>query len=307
MIHENSQNQTGPRLINERDFTKIREAVCLQVDKIYDSCKEKDCIENAKVFFKNPDRIQKIIEKAVNIKIKKAEVVNLFTNVEEVPFKKGFYTVDIKFFIKVTLDFILQPINCNTRTITVEGIIVFDKKVILFGSEGSVKVFATKFKEFGKDRQLGCKVDQDNLPALKVEVAEPICLGAKIIEECDHHIKIDVACITLPMTECFCEDHSFDYSELEQCCDNDVRHKDHNRHVVVASVGLFSIIKLIRNVQMLMPAFDFCVPDKECVTLNVGKPCELFKKMGFPKNEFFPPQIFDFPGAAEIGKSLCCK
>jgi hypothetical protein len=46
-----------PGLIDDKDLCKIKEAVCIQVEKIYDSCKEKDCIEDARVFFRNPDRI----------------------------------------------------------------------------------------------------------------------------------------------------------------------------------------------------------------------------------------------------------
>ena len=33
---------SGP--ITERDLRFLREAVCIQTEKIYDSCKEKDCM-----------------------------------------------------------------------------------------------------------------------------------------------------------------------------------------------------------------------------------------------------------------------
>ena len=41
---------------------------------------------------------------------------------------------------------------------------------------------------------------------------------------------------------------------------------------------------------MMVPVYDFCIPDKECVTTN-DDPCELFKKIKFPINEFFPPKL----------------
>ena len=44
---------------------------------------------------------------------------------------------------------------------------------------------------------------------------------------------------------------------------------------------------------MLIPAYDFCIPDKECVT-TTDNPCELFRKIDFPTNEFFPPRMSDF-------------
>ena len=44
------------------------------------------------------------------------------------------------------------------RPTEVEGLATFDKKVILFGSEGNAKVFESKYKEDAFDPQLGKKV-----------------------------------------------------------------------------------------------------------------------------------------------------
>ena len=57
---------------------------------------------------------------------------------------------------------------------------------------------------------------------------------------------------------------------------------------MVVSLGIFTIVQLIRNVQMLMPVYDYCMPNKEC-TPTSENPCDLFHKMSFPVNEFFPP------------------
>ena len=90
------------------DISKVREAVCIQTEKVYDQIKEKDCIEDARVFFRNPEFVQPIINKAINVKIKDADILNVFADVKPVPFKRGFFTVDIKFFIKVTLEFFVS-------------------------------------------------------------------------------------------------------------------------------------------------------------------------------------------------------
>ncbi|MDP4114473.1 MAG: hypothetical protein Q8924_20430, partial [Bacillota bacterium] len=185
-----------PGLICEKDLCKIREAVCIQVEKIYDSCKEKDCIEDARVLFKDPDKIHCLINHAINVKARNADVVRVYSDVEAVPFKRGFYTVDVKFFIKVTLDFFVPRQNGGIRIVTVPGIVVFDKKVILFGSEGNVKIFKSHFVDHGIDRPEHSALQQDNLPISKVEVAEPIALNARIIEvlenasddDCDRHV-----------------------------------------------------------------------------------------------------------------------
>jgi hypothetical protein len=288
-----------PGLICERDISRIREAVCIQVEKIFDSCKEKDCIEDAKVIFKNSECIRKIIDEAINVKARKAEVIDVFADIEEVPFKRGFFTVDVKFFIKVTLDFFIPNGHGPSGTKIVEktGLVVFDKKVILFGSEGNVKIFKSHFVENGIDTPLRSNLQQDNLPISKVEVAEPIALNARIqdirdkfFDDCCGHIN------QMPRH----------IAEAIDKDDEDDEHEDHDlpRKRVVVTLGLFTIIKLARLVQLLIPAFDFCVPHKECIASTNENPCELFETIEFPVDEFFPPQIFDFPGALETENAL---
>ncbi len=285
-----------PGLIDDKDLCKIREAVCIQVEKIYDSCKEKDCIEDARVFFKNPDKVNWIVCHAINVKARRAEVVKVFSEVEEVPFKRGFYTVDIKIFIRVTLDFFVPRQNGGVKIITVPGIVLFDKKVILFGSEGNVKIFKSHFVDQGIDKQGTSALQQDNLPISKVEVAEPITLNARIIEVlestcddgCDRNIPGAISELL--------DDVDFDETDLYGGSED--RHLVVVRRVV-ATIGLFSIIKLARFVQLLIPAFDFCVPNKQCVAATDEDACGLFDTIDFPIDEFFPPQKADFPGAEE--------
>lgn len=291
-------------LISEKDLCKIREAVCIQVEKIYDACKEKDCIENAPVLFRNPRLMQCILRKAINVKVRRAEVVDVYADVEPVPFKRGFYTVDIKFFIKVTLDIFLPKFPVGTRIITVPGLVLFDKKVILFGSEGNIKIFKSKYVKYGIDTPAESNLQQDNLPISKVEVAEPIALNAVLADVCNKCC--DDCCCDGPAPRSFeqyLEDVEIDESELEI----DERHGQGNvgnEREVQVSLGLFSIIKLVRYVQLLIPAFDFCVPNKKCIAATDEDPCVLFDTIDFPVDEFFPPQKFDFPGATAQEKRM---
>ena len=289
-----------PGLISERDLCKIREAVCIQVEKIYDSCKEKDCIEDARVYFRDPDRMNWLVNNAINVKARRAEVVKVFSDVEEVPFKRGFYTVDIKFFIKVTLDFFVPKRNGGIKIISVPGIVMFDKKVILFGSEGNVKIFKSHYVEHGIDDPGTSALQQDNLPISKVEVAEPITLNAKIVEVLENACD-DGHDRSIPATVSeLLEDVDFDDTDL-------LRGEDRSLAIgkrVVATIGLFSIIKLARYVQLLIPAFDFCVPNKQCVAATDEAACGLFDTIEFPIDEFFPPQKADLPGAEEDIRSV---
>jgi hypothetical protein len=289
-----------PGLIGEKDLCRIREAVCIQVEKIYDSCKEKDCIEDARVFFKDPDKVNWIVNHAINVKARRAEVVRVFTDVEEVPFKRGFFTVDIKFFIKVTLDFLVPRVTGGIKIITVPGIVLFDKKVILFGSEGNVKIFKSHFTEHGLDNHGDSALQQDNLPIAKVEVAEPIALNARIAEVLENADDDDCDRVVPKVVSNMLDTVDFDETDLDT---------DDTRHLVivkkvVATIGLFSIVKLARIVQLLIPAFDFCVPNKRCIASTEENPCELFETIDFPIDEFFPPQKADFPGALDEERSM---
>lgn len=294
MGHDNDRVVAG--LICSGDLSRIREAVCVQTEKIYDSCREKDCIENAKVYFRCPERIQNIVNNAINVKARRAEVIDVYADVEPVPFKRGFYTVDVKFFIRVTLDFFVPRSTGGTTILTRYGLVVFDKKVILFGSEGNVKIFKSHFVEHGIDKPERTKLQQDNLPISKVEVAEPIALNAKIeslLDKIFEGIVIEEAPRSL-------------FDALGEDPDDDIDLDFDTRNIggiqlrrVVVSLGLFSIIKLVRLVQLLIPAFDFCVPNKTCIAATDENPCDLFDTITFPVDEFFPPQIFDFPGATE--------
>jgi len=303
MSYDNDRVVSG--LICERDLSKIREAVCIQVEKVYDSCKEKDCIENARVLFRNPECIQRLINRAINVKCRRAEVIDVYADVEEVPFKRGFYTVDVKFFIRVTLDFFVPRNNGGTRICTRRGIVLFDKKVVLFGSEGNVKIFKSHYVENGIDTPITSTLQQDNLPISKIEVAEPICLNARIQDLLDKLFD-DCCCadhVPSRVLAALGEDEEDEFDRVEAAADTRHEGQIPLRRVVV-TLGLFSIVKLVRFVQLLIPAFDFCVPNKVCIASTDENPCELFETIEFPVNEFFPPQKFDFPGALEEEEAM---
>ena len=225
--------------------TNFREAVCIHTDKIYDSCRDKDCLENIRVYFTACG--QEIIDKAISVKCTKAEVIWVFTDVEAVPFNRGFYSVDLKYFFKVTL----AVFTGVGRPTEVEGLATFDKKVILFGSEGNAKIFKSKYKEDAFDPQLWKKT---NLPNAVVEVVDPITLGAKLVDVRDKK-------------SCCCDD-DFDLASVpESVCrvfEDSFIPGNETKNVFV-SLGVFSIIKLERKVQLLIPSYDFCIPQKECV------------------------------------------
>ena len=80
---------------------------------------------------------------------------------------------------------------------------------------------------------------------------------------------------------------------------------------VFVTLGQFSIVRLERDSQMLMPVLDYCMPEKDCAGCGCScsaseDPCELFSAISFPVNEFFPPNTIDTPCDYEGTKTYCC-
>ena len=115
-----------------QDTACIREAVCIHTKKIFDSCKDKDCIEDIRVY---PTRSsQAVIDRAQSVKAGTAELLYAYIDVEPINFNRGFYTVDVRYFYRITADAFVGA----ARPVEVTGLAIFDKRVVLFGSEGKV-------------------------------------------------------------------------------------------------------------------------------------------------------------------------
>lgn len=79
----------------------FKEAVCIDANRVYDSCSDKDCLEDLPVLF--TDQEQPYIDQAVSLKVREVEVSRVFLEVEPVAFNRGFYSVDMTFFFHVCL------------------------------------------------------------------------------------------------------------------------------------------------------------------------------------------------------------
>ena len=272
------------RNCNNNMPSKIKEAVCIDTNRVYDSCADKDCLEGLRVYFTAPT--QRIIDRATNVRCRGCEVLNAFIEVERVPFNRGFYSVDITYFFKVYLD-----IFCGAATppTTVEGLCTFSKKCILYGSEGNVKVFSSEFSSDAIDNQL----DMVNTnPRAKVQTVDPLCLEAKLCRPCDCCEDVcNISRVPSGVARAF----NGDFANYEQ----------EPQKAVTVTLGIFTIVQLERDVQMLIPAYDFCIPTKEC-NCETDDPCDAFRRIEFPIDEFFPPREGNLRDSYPIGGSCGC-
>ena len=65
------------------DFTNVREAVCVNVRKIMDACRDQDCSENVPVFLTADS--QQALENATSVKARSAELLLAEVEVEPLP------------------------------------------------------------------------------------------------------------------------------------------------------------------------------------------------------------------------------
>ena len=232
----------------------IREAVCVNTRKIFDSCRDKDCVDDLRVY--PTESSQSYIENALNIRPKSARLLNVDVNVEPVSFNRGYYTVDCTYFYCVTGE--TFPAGQ-----TVTGLCVFDKRVMLFGSVGNVRTFCSDGSMEGAD-----------LPTAVVSAVDPICLYCKL-SDAETVIATELEHRSIP--------ESIRAAFAERLIFNDTARR------WFATVGQFSIIRLERDTQLVVPAYDYCLPEKESPVTVTDDPCTLFSRIHFPVEEFFPP------------------
>lgn len=275
-IFGNTQTGAAPSPIPQTPNTHcFKEAVCIDAYRIYDSCADKDCLENLRVYFTESG--QHIIDQACNVRIKDVSVITVYVDLEPVPFNRGFYSVDMTFFFEVNLDVFLAPAACP---VNVCGLSIYSKKVILYGSEGNVKIFSSDDTCY--DELDNSSSATRNLPKAIVQVAHPIGLSAKI---------------------CSCNENTCEPScripdTVARRYGGDFVTQSNGNNVYI-TIGIFTIVQIERNVQMLIPAYDFCIPEKECAP-KADNPCELFNRIEFPTDEFFPPKV------SEINNDISC-
>lgn len=242
-------------------------AVILDVNRVLDSCRDKDCFEDVKVFL-TPEG-QEIIEKTGNVRVKCTEVIWTALTLDEVKFSRGFYSVDVRFYVRLTF----EACVCVGKVSEFSGLAVCDKKVILYGGEGNVSVFRSSEDGNGFCKNPFLEKKGNNLPFAVCEVAEPIALGVRVVKYEDRCGC--VCCYAEEIPESVC---SFFDGDL---CDMD---GDGQRELLV-SLGFFSVIRLERPGQYLVNASECCVPKKEC-SFDDLDPCSVFRHMDFPVGEF---------------------
>ncbi len=265
---------------NQCDSGTFKEAVCIDAGRVFDSCCDRDCLEDLRCFF--TPRTQEQIKNAISVRLRSAEVLNVSINVEPVNFKRGFYACDLTFFFLLGFDLFSAPHTCPDE---IYGVTSFSKRVILFGGEGNVKVFSSEASE-RCDTDKKPVIGSSNAPKCVVQSVDPVALSARIgeVRSCYDNVR----CIPKPV--------------CERIGGNVVTDLESGTPTIYATIGLFTIVQMVRNVQMLVPVYDYCIPEKQCDD-STDQPCDIFRRIKFPTDDFFPTSFCEQAGDDCFG---CC-
>lgn len=247
-----------------------RDSICIDTYRVTDSCRDKDCYENARVYLGSVG--QDLVNRCgATVKVESAKILWTQLTVDPIRFNCGFYQVNARFYILVRLSACLGLGRAQEFC----GIAVLDKGVVLYGGEGNVNIFRSE-PESNRCTPWNGSIRSTNTPIGVVETVEPVVLGSTVVEACDNCC----ACYCC----CSCKDVPDDL--LDGCgIDGLVDEDDGNRLYV--SLGLFSVFRIERPAQLLLGnATPYSVPEKECAPADTGNPCALFRNMAFPTGEF---------------------
>ena len=241
------------------------ETMSIHTRKITDSCRDKDCIEDLRVYLTTGS--QSLLDSAASARVRSAELLYTYIDVEPVAFDRNHYCVDVTFYYRVLADTVVG----SGRPATLYGLAVFSKRAVLCGEESRAHIYRSDTRLGELD---GVTRNFANLPTAVVEVLDPMVLSSKVKEVCD----------------CPCQEAVHIPTAISRLFDEELVLSGDRRRLFV-TLGQFSIIRLERDAQLVVPVVDYSIPTKECCE-NPGccaeDPCEMFSRIPFPAAQFAP-------------------
>ena len=243
----------------------LQEALSIHTRKITDSCRDKDCIEDLRVYFTKTS--QSIMDGCTGAKARCAELLYTYIDVEPVAFDRNHYCVDVTFYYRILADAVVGA----GRPVTLHGLAVFSKRAVLCGEESHAHIYTSSTRLGGPD---GITRVSANLPTAVVETLDPMVLHSRVVDVCQ--CPRENAVVQIPEGICGCFDEELVLSGEQ-------------RRMLV-TLGQFSIIRLERDAQLVVPFLDYSIPTKECCDSPgcAEDPCELFSRIPFPAQAFTP-------------------
>jgi len=244
----------------------LRQAMSIHTRKITDSCRDKDCIEDLRVYLTRGS--QALLDTAASAKARCAELLYTYIDVEPVAFDRNHYCIDVTFYYRILADATIGA----TRPAALYGLAVFTKRAVLCGEDSRAHIYRSDTRLCEAD---GMPRRYANRPTAVVEVLDPMVLSSKVREVCPDICKDDAA-LQIPTV-------------IREMFDDDLVLSGERRRLYV-TLGQFSIIRLERDAQLIVPVLDYAIPVKECCDSPgcAEDPCEMFSRIPFPAAQFAP-------------------
>ncbi len=243
----------------------LQETLSIHTRKITDSCRDKDCIEDLRIYLTRAS--QTVLDSAASAKVRSAELIYTYIDVEPVAFDRNHYCIDVTFFYRILADAVVG----NSRPAALYGLAAFSKRVVLCGEDSRAHIFTSDTRIGDAD---GLSRYSANRPVAVVEVLDPMILGSRMRDVCDCK---ECALAQIP-------------DMILSQFDEELVLSGENRRLY-ATLGQFSIIRLERSVQLVVPVVDYSMPVKECCDTPgccAEDPCEMFARIPFPEAQFSP-------------------
>ena len=156
------------------------------------------------------------------------------------------------------------------------------------GCNRPTPIFTSDTRLRGPD---GPSRSSSNRPVAVVEVLDPMVLSSKVREICD----------------CSCQELAAQIPQgVREYFDEELVLGTEQRRLFV-TLGQFSLIRLERDAQLVVPVVDYSIPTKECCDTPgacAEDPCEIFSRIPFPEQQFVPRGC-DRPCSDNCDDSCC--
>ena len=141
----------------------LREALSIHTRKITDSCRDKDCIEDLRVYLTRSS--QALLDSCAGVKVRCADLIYAYMDVEPVAFDRNHYCIDATFYYRILADATVG----TCRPAALYGLAVFSKRAVLCGEDSRARIFTS-------DTRIGCpdglSLYSANRPTAVVEVTD---------------------------------------------------------------------------------------------------------------------------------------
>ena len=161
------------------DLNDLQQALSIHTRKITDSCRDKDCIEDLRVYLTRGS--QNILDSCAGAKVRCADLLYTYIDVEPVAFDRNHYCVEATFYYRVLADATVGA----CRPVTLHGVAVFSKRAVLCGEDSRARIFTSDTRLGGPD---GVTVASVNRPTAVVEVTDTNSQAGKC--DCTERIAI---------------------------------------------------------------------------------------------------------------------